>query len=373
MVFEYRVKKFAQWLQDIQISRDGYMYILDHQGNVVAHPDLSAKSLHSEYADELAVLQARKGDFYTVEYTDPLEKESMIATFLPIAIGTNLWVVVAQQPSEVAFGEVDRVRVGIGIAGTALSLLTLVMIFALARMHARNKQLNIELQKKNRSLEDFSSIVSHQLKAPVTAIRWTLEGMLDGDHGDLPKELEHELRELYKVNKGNYQLIMDILNMSRLDRGVVELELEEISLMQIAERAIRDYRDVAEQQGLYIRLEGDGDVRVKADMEKAAESIANSVSNAMKHTKAGGITISISASDGMGQVEVSDTGSGMPKAILKNLFSRDGIHKSNTSAEGSSGLGLYIAKKFMQMQGGDVVADSEPGRGSTFTYTLPLA
>jgi len=93
----------------------------------------------------------------------------------------------------------------------------------------------------------------------------------------------------------------------------------------------------------------------------------------MKHTKSGGITLSISSDGKFGIVEVSDTGEGMPKEILEKLFDRDRIKSKSAKAEGSSGLGLYIAKKFMGMQGGGIEVSSEVGKGSIFTYRLKLA
>ncbi len=100
---------------------------------------------------------------------------------------------------------------------------------------------------------------------------------------------------------------------------------------------------------------------------------STSISNAIKYTKKGGITVRLYEKEGMGVIEVSDTGEGMSPKMLETLFSRSGIKKSNTDAENSSGLGLYIAKNFMQMQGGDITVTSKVGKGTTFAYTLKLA
>ncbi|PIR53885.1 hypothetical protein COU75_03470 [Candidatus Peregrinibacteria bacterium CG10_big_fil_rev_8_21_14_0_10_42_8] len=112
---------------------------------------------------------------------------------------------------------------------------------------------------------------------------------------------------------------------------------------------------------------------VLADLEKVAESITNSISNAIKYTKSGGITVNLSRNNGMGIVIVTDTGDGMSPEMIQNLFSRSGVKKGNTSAESSSGLGLFIARQFMKLQKGDITVSSEVGKGTTFTYTLEEA
>lgn len=375
LVFEYRIMEITKWLRSTETGNRGSMYVLDHHGNLVTHPYGTQKELADvAYGDAEPVRSAMDGVLQTTEYPDPLSGEMMIATFMPVSVGAHTWVVVAQQSRDEAFSLLNQLKRNLGFAGIILTLFTLAMVVALARISARNIRLNQDLEFKNQSLKDFTSIVSHQLKAPITAMRWNIEAVLDGDYGAISPELHTLMEELHAVNISNYRLIMDILNVSRLDRGVVAVELKPVKLKDIAERAIRDYVPAAERAGLYLRVEEtQTDIMVNADLEKAAECITNSISNALKHTKAGGITVVLSAKEGKGLVQVTDTGEGMPPEILQNLFSRDGIRKSNTGAESSSGLGLYIARQFMQLQGGDIEATAVSGQGSTFTYTLNLA
>ncbi len=375
LVFEYRVAPISKWLTNIRLGVGGHILLLDHDGALVAHPDIPVgHSINKSFIDISPVQKAQKGTLHTMEYTEPLLDQNMIATFLPISVGSHMWVAIAQQPESEAFALLNQVKKNLSIVGGIMVFLTLLMVSALARMSAKNTQLNRDLESSNQAMKDFTSIVSHQLKAPITAMRWNIEAVLDGDYGEISEDLKDLMKTLHTVNISNYRLIMDILNVSRLDRGVVTLERSETALRTIAERAIRDYTTAAEKAGLYLKIEEDEkDISVLADLEKSAESITNSISNAIKYTKKGGITLRLSRKDGMGVVEVRDTGDGMSDEILQNLFSRSGVKKSNTSAESSSGLGLFIAKKFMQLQGGDVTVSSEVGKGTTFTYTLEEA
>jgi signal transduction histidine kinase len=368
VVFEYSLGQITKWVQNISLSNGGYLYIVDNDGTLIAHPDLKpAEPLHREYADLPVIQDALKGKILGATYEDPLAHEEVLATFLPISVGRNQWLVVAQQPVSQAFASLHDVKVRISLAGALLTLMTLAMILGLAHVSARNERLN-------QQLKDFASIVSHQLKAPITAMQWTIELLFDGSYGDVPEKLKEPLLQMKDTTRRNKQLITDILNMSRIDRGVVSLELETMPLQDVVELAVRDYRHAIEQQGLKLILDGmDRQITILADKEKLAEAIGNSVSNAIKHTPTGSIAVRLRTEGDYAFIDVSDTGKGIPPEILRKLFTRDQIMSGSASPESSAGLGLFIAKRFMTMQHGDITVQSALGKGTTFTYRIPLA
>lgn len=374
LVLEYKAERITQWLQDIHVSQSGYVYVLDHKGNVVAHPKLPEEAeIHEGYADLPSVKRALEGEFSIEEYRDPESGTEMIGSFLPLSIGMRTWVVTAQQPSHEAFATLNTTRRNIIAASAFLSILTLSLVALLAHMSRRNERLNRELNDKNRTLQDITSFVSHQLRAPVTAMRWTIEGMIDGDYGAPAPALATELQKLHEVATQNGKLIDDILNVSRIDRGVIEVGTEQTDLKDIAERAMRDYVKAAEKAGLTLSLErSSSKIVVMADKEKMAEAVTNAISNAIKHTKSGGITLKLRHDETFGYIDVVDTGEGMSADIMNNLFSRAGVKGKNSDSAKSTGLGLFIARNFMRLQGGDITVRSEPGKGSTFTYSIPL-
>lgn len=375
MVFEYHADQITKWLQNAKIAHGGHLYVVDHRGMLVAHPTYALeRTLYAEYANIVPIQHALSGATLIQEYDDPLSAQRMIATFLPVTIGRNTWVVVAAQPAELAYGELRTVRRNITLAGASLSLITLLLIFALARTSAKNLRLNRDLESKNTTLRDITSFVSHQLRAPVTAMRWTLESLLDGDSGELGAAVRTEVQGLYNVVIQNGELINDILNVSRLDRGVIEVKLNSVALADIAERAVRDYRTLAEKAGLKLEIvQSLQTISVLADGDKLAEAVSNAVSNAIKHTKSGGITLKLRSDDRFGYIDVTDTGEGMSPEILSHLFDRTGIKGGNTDSAQSTGLGLFIARQFTRLMGGDVTVSAEVGKGSTFTYSVPLA
>ena len=375
LVFEYRVKHLSKWLMNVRLGISGHMLLVDQHASLVAHPQVNVgRTLYKGYMNNEKIEQALEGSMHTSEYIDPETEIEMIATFLPISMGDHMWVVIAQQPKAEAFALLDEVKWNLSVVGGVLTLFTLFMVVSLARMSAKVAKLAAELGLKNQALKDFTSIVSHQLKAPITAMRWNLEMILAGDYGEISDELREIVQQLHEVNISNYHLVLDILNVSRLDRGVVNVDLAPLTLQEVADRAIRDYTDAAKHANLYLKVEGDAkDSKVMVDLEKCAESVTNAISNAIKYTEKGGITITLTERDGMGVIDVTDTGMGMNQEMVDKLFTREGVKKSNSGAESSSGLGLYIAKNFMEMQGGDVTVTSKEGEGTTFTYTLKLA
>jgi signal transduction histidine kinase len=375
LVLEYRTDQITRWLENIHLGTSGYLYVVDQKGILVAHPSLQAADhLYDIYADILQIQEAQTQGFSSGEYVDPLNGKRTIASFQSLSVGKNTWVIVAGQPTDEAYQPLNNVKFRIRMAGGLLTLVTLGMVLALALSSMRNQRLSRALASKNQTLQDITSFVSHQLRAPVTAMRWTIEEMLDGDYAPVPPKLIEPLTSLKDVAIQNGNLINDILNVSRIDRGVIEVTNEQVQLRDIVERALRDYRIALEKAGLSLHLKNQAaDILVLADKEKMAEAVTNAISNAIKHTKKGGITIAIRTDDRYGYIDVTDTGEGMSQEMMDKLFNRSGVSGSNTDSALSTGLGLYIARNFMHLQKGDITVTSTVGKGSTFTYSVPLA
>ncbi len=376
LVFEYRTDQIDRWLKNIRLGQRGHVFILDGSGIAVAHPSIESDlELRQRYRIDPLLEDVRTHErFLQQEYVDPLTGLRMVAVMQSVAVGPSRWLVVAQQPVLEAYAVLRSVRLRISLAGAVLTFVTVLTVLALASAERKNEKLNTALEARNSTLQDITSFVSHQLRAPVTAMRWTIESMLDGDNGPVTPDLKTALTQLQDVAIQNGNLINDILNVSRIDRGVIEVAVAPVSLGDIAERALRDYRVALEKAGLSLTIDdAAAKVMVLADKDKMAEAVTNAISNAIKHTKQGGITIRMRSDASMGYIDVADTGEGMPPDIMQKLFNRAGVKGSNTDSSASTGLGLYIARNFMRLQKGDISVASEPGKGSTFTYSVPIA
>lgn len=376
LVFEYRTEQILRGLDSIRPGNGGQVYVLDGHDRIVAHPSVpDGASDREAYVDDATIDYVRETHaFVSADVHDAVADKVFAAAFQPLQLAGNSWIIAAQQPADLAYAPLQRVRLRISLAAVALTVVTLGIVMALALAERKNELLNRALADRNKTLQDITSFVSHQLRAPVTAMRWTIESIIDGDNGPVADGLKPPLEQLHEVAIQNGKLIDDILNVSRIDRGVIEVAVECVPLMDIAERALRDYRIALEKAGLSLTIdEGQKDISVLADKEKMAEAVTNAISNAIKHTKQGGITIRLRSDKQFGYIDVIDTGEGMTPEIIGKLFDRAGVKGANTNSSASTGLGLYIARNFMRLQKGDITVTSEPGRGSTFTYSVPLA
>ncbi|HSX48030.1 MAG TPA: PAS domain S-box protein [Candidatus Nanoarchaeia archaeon] len=234
---------------------------------------------------------------------------------------------------------------------------------------------DITEQKKIEQMKgDFVSLVSHQLKTPAALVRGYVDNLLSGITGELNEKQIEYLRDIQDISTKNYGLITDLLNVSRIERGVIAMDIRPVKLRDIMHLALRSHQPRLVSKGIkLVTRYGNSEVLVLADKFKTAEAISNIVDNAIKFTSQGAITIQASSKDNKLEVTVADTGSGIPNELMLKLFTRDQIFSGSPRPEGGSGLGLYIAKQFMQAQSGDISVESEAGRGTKFTFSLPLA
>jgi PAS domain S-box-containing protein len=217
------------------------------------------------------------------------------------------------------------------------------------------------------------SIVSHQLKTPVAEINGYIENMVDGLAGPLNPRQKDYLMDMREIGMDNFRLISDLLSLSKIDRGLMAVSLEKCEIAAVVQMALRDYERTIQRKGLTLSKEGvPYGIFVTADRDKLVETLRNLVSNALKFTDKGGITLSAQVVKGRVELKIADTGMGISDASMAQLFSQKRVLGTEASRAGA-GLGLYVAQNFMKAQGGDIWAQSEKGKGSSFTLSIPLA
>ena len=240
-------------------------------------------------------------------------------------------------------------------------------VVALLRDITERKQIE---QMKN----DFIALVSHQLRTPAALIRGYIDNMLAGLTGDLRVKQREYLQEIRGICSKNYRLISDLLNVSRIERGVITVDMQPIKLSEVVGLAVRDHHQSIEKKGIVLTLEGmDNEIIVLADTGKMSEALSNILDNAVKFTNEGSIAIKTKSENGFGIVEVVDTGKGIPDDSLNKLFTKDQVLSGDPNPQSGAGLGLYIAKKFMKLQYGDISVTSIEDKGSNFSLKIPLA
>ena len=231
-----------------------------------------------------------------------------------------------------------------------------------------------ERKKVEQMKTDFVSLVSHQLKTPVAGIMGCVDNMMNGLTGELTEKQIEYLNVMNEISQRSYRIINDLLNVSRIERGVVSVTSNTVDLNDLIKPVLDRFSAEAGAKGLtlnYIKSRKPVDVIV--DKDKLFEAMSNVIHNAVKFTEKGSIEVRVRDVGGMGFVEVSDTGPGIDPDIMKALFNRDQIFMGSPSVKGGCGLGLYIAKEFMKLMNGDIMVSSRLGKGSRFTFEIPLA
>lgn len=216
------------------------------------------------------------------------------------------------------------------------------------------------------SHHDFLADTSHEMRNPLLAIRVNLELL---NRVDDPESREECVREsLQQVDRVSC-LVSDLLILARLEAGQI-VERRPVALRPLLEMVLREAHMQA--NGRQIRIDrGDREVVVLGDEGRLTQIVTNLVDNALRHTPSGGlITLSLGTQDRWVHLQVSDTGEGIPAEHLPHIFER--FYRVGRDSSSGTGLGLAIAKHLCEAHGGRISAESEPGRGSRFTVSLPV-
>ncbi|MFL5785458.1 MAG: ATP-binding protein [Bacteriovoracaceae bacterium] len=230
-----------------------------------------------------------------------------------------------------------------------------------------------ELKASEAKREELARIVSHDLKNPLHAIQMSasfLHGKIDKliAEGNIEK-IKHYIEMITNSSTLCLGLVKDILNVAGVDKGPFELNRARLPVNELLESLRPIYDPLAAQKGLRLLWNGGVDHAVIADKERVNQVLSNIVGNAIKFTPGGGeIVVSTQKRDDHILFEVCDTGPGIPEEHLKKIFQKS--YKVTEGPQGT-GLGLYIAQTIVLAHGGSIWADSCPGKGSRFYFTLP--
>jgi signal transduction histidine kinase len=251
-----------------------------------------------------------------------------------------------------------------------------------AAIAIENVRLFDEIQDKSRQLAEaskhksqFLANMSHELRTPLNAIIGVSE-MLREDAEALKQDLE-PLDRVLGAGRHLLALINDILDLSKIEAGRMELHLETFPLAPVIEDVAKTIEPMATKSGNRLVIDCPADLgTIHADQTRIRQSLLNLASNANKFTEKGSVTIAAHQEQENGRdwitLAVTDTGIGMTPEQMGKLFQEFSQAPSSTASKyGGTGLGLVISRRFCQMMGGDIMVQSEPGRGSTFTIRLP--
>jgi signal transduction histidine kinase len=244
-----------------------------------------------------------------------------------------------------------------------------------------NVRLFDEIQEKSRQLEEasqhksqFLANMSHELRTPLNAILGYTELMADGAYGEPSEKMLGILKRLEANGKHLLGLINDVLDLSKIEAGQLELELSEYCIQDIAQTVRSTLEPLATDKKLAFKVEVASKLPPgRGDGRRLTQVLINLVGNAIKFTDTGEVAIKAEANNGAFHVSVRDTGPGISAADQAKLFQEfQQADNAITRKKGGTGLGLAISKRIIEMHGGRIWVESQPGQGSTFAFTLPV-
>ncbi|HEX2171560.1 MAG TPA: response regulator [Dehalococcoidia bacterium] len=227
----------------------------------------------------------------------------------------------------------------------------------------------------DRMKSEFVSLVSHELRTPLTSIQGYVDLVLDGEAGELNEEQRDFLGVVQSNTRRLVALINDLLDLSRIESGRIELRRTPLDLRAIIETTSRSLRPQIEAKGQQLSLDLAGDLPlISADHDRLVQIITNLLSNAHKYTPPGGrLTITARRDGDTVQVGVHDTGIGLTSEEQDRLFTKFFRAQNRAVQEaGGTGLGLAITRSLVEMHGGAMTVSSVAGQGSTFAFSLPV-
>ena len=227
----------------------------------------------------------------------------------------------------------------------------------------------------DRMKSDFVSLVSHELRTPLTAIQLGVSLVLDGKAGPINEKQRSSLEKVDRQVKRLTDLINDLLDLSRIESGRIQMKREPISLVDIAVSRLEEMKPQADSKGVKLDLEVEGEIPMTVgDEARIGQVITNLLSNALKFTPQGGqVKVRLSRQGDMILTEVIDTGPGIPEEERERIFDKFyQLSDFKTRSQGGSGLGLSIAKGIVEAHGGRIWVESEVGVGSNFKFLLPI-
>lgn len=257
-----------------------------------------------------------------------------------------------------------------------LIVIVLAVLVAVRQYVAQRELLRTQaaLRHSEQLKDEFLSVVGHELRTPLTSIRGSLGLLAGGVLGELPEDAANMVAVAVLNTERLGRLVNDILDIERMAAGSLVLEPAAVDASELVEQSIQVVQATADAAG--VKLHSDiGQLTVLADADRIVQALVNLLGNAVKFSPRGSVvTVTVSRHDGGALFSVHDNGRGVPTDRLEAIFERfRQVDASDAREKGGTGLGLPIARGIVEQHNGRMWADSRPGEGSTFLFTLPLA
>jgi signal transduction histidine kinase len=366
----------------------GVIYEYDEQREVFV--PRATEHLEADIVETMLATPVRKGEGATgqlAERQEPIQVPDILAAPAEsrvrgalVRAGYRALLAVPLVRDDHLLGGLTVIRKATG--AFAPEVIELLRTFATqSALAIQNARLFLEIEDKSRQLEiasqhksEFLANMSHELRTPLNAIIGFSEVLSERMFGELNEKQEEYLKDINASGTHLLSLINDILDLSKIEAGRMELELSDFDLPTVLDSALTLVRERAGRRGIALHMNVDDRLgQFQADERKVRQVVLNLLSNAIKFTPEGGrIEVLAAPKDGFVEVSVTDTGVGIAPEDQEAVFEEfRQVGTAEKKAEGT-GLGLTLCRKFVELHGGRIWVKSEVGVGSTFTFALPL-
>ncbi len=230
-----------------------------------------------------------------------------------------------------------------------------------------------EQKELERIKTEFLSLASHQLRSPLSNLKWYIDFLLQRRRDQMSEEVQGYLEKMYRRNLDMIELVNTLLNLSRIEMGRVKVEKEETDLKEVAQSVIEELEPQAKDKKLSLETSYTGDLSIKTDSRLIRIILQNLLSNAFRYTKEGGsVFVRLIGSGEFVRMEVEDTGVGIPPDEQGRIFSK--LYRASNAKKieaNGNGIGLYMCKELAEALGGNITFVSELNKGTVFTIKLP--
>ncbi len=314
--------------------------------------------------------------YFIVQFRFFAKSQLMAAQMLVI----GLWLATA---SILFIQSIEYARWVVGVTLVFLAVIGYILVQSLRREIEQRKEIeeqrakleiaNDRLKELDQLKSEFLSIASHQLRAPITAVRGYAANIVEGEYGPVPENLKEPLATVQETARLMVNSIEDYLNISRIEQGRMKYEKSDFDIADIAKKVATELGPLATKKNLSLATDIPEDLMVNADIGKIKQVITNLLDNSIKYTEQGSVTVKVERKETLARVTILDTGIGISAEEIGGLFEKfkraRGANKVNTTG---TGLGLYVAKQLVEGNGGKIWIESDgAGKGSRFIFELP--
>ncbi len=402
LMAELNMRNLLKVVRELRV-KEGLIYVVDRQGFQILHSDFSEVLLRKNFFNR-PIVQKVILDIHIADGLSPDDRYRnergvpVFAAGMPIAVAGGLGVFV-EQPRRQALAT-ERQMILLALATTLLGVFAFILIIRsrrrieeanirlhdllfeidgagkmLVRRDLELSEANSQLREIDRIKSEFVSVAAHQLRTPLTGIKWTVNALLAGEFGQLSKTHTSTLRAVLETANRLVVLIGDLLNVARLEEGRYGLETEARSPEALIRSFAERFEAVAEEAGISfsLALTPKPLPAFSHDPQSLGIILENLLENAVQYTRRGGtISVAVRESDTALTISVSDTGIGIPRREQVKMFTKFfRAPNAQKLQPNGTGLGLYLAKNIVERNRGAMTFESAEGQGSTFTVVLP--